>query len=86
MLKLYHVKLPDNNNFLGYDSYSEFVCTAYTEQEARNIHPSGSDGNWSWYGSWIKLEQIDILEVTEIGIATPGTQPHKVIVASFHAG
>ena len=84
MLKLFHVKVPGNK--LKYDSYNEFVCAAYTEAEARTIHPSGSDTNWKCDYDWIKLEKIDILVVKEIGFASTDVPPRTVIIASFCAG
>ena len=85
MLKLFHVKVPGNK--LKYDSYNEFVCTAYTEAEARIIHPSGCDTNWQYADyDWIQLEKTDILIVKEIGLASTDIPPHTVIMASYHSG
>ena len=83
--KLFHVTLP-SGMFLGYDSYSEFVCVAFTKEEARKIHPDETDEEWKYRGSWIAEDEIDKLVVEEIGIAYDNVKPGTVVVSSFHAG
>lgn len=81
-LKLYHVALP-GEMLLGYDSYSEFVVAAYSEEEARNTHPGGE---WfSYEGDWIAKDKVEKLLVKEIGNASETVEP-GVIVSSFHEG
>jgi hypothetical protein len=79
LLKLYHVRRTDNG---GYDSYSEFVAAAYSEDDARKMHPDGGEGEQS---SWLWTWTHDTLSITYIGEAAPGIH-RGVIVASFHAG
>ena len=81
-LKLYHVALPTEMH-LGYDAYSEFVVAAYSEEEARNTHPSFF--GWNLYGEWITKDKVEKLLVKEIGNASASVEP-GVIVSSFHAG
>jgi hypothetical protein len=77
---------------LGYDSYSEFVCFAYSEEEALNTHPSGSNSAWSnkYDSTWVKKSQVkDFLTAARIGKASKQTvidEESRVILASFHAG
>jgi hypothetical protein len=84
MLKLYHVSRPAN--ILGYDSYSEFVVAANSEEEARRVHPCGCD-NWQ-VGSyeWVSIDKVGLLNVVEIGTAASNLTVGTVIVASYHAG
>lgn len=74
---IYHVQLPESIQ-LGYDSYSEFVCIAATEKEARETYP-GWENKWpsKLFGEWIEKDQI--------GVAHP-TQKAGVVCASYHAG
>lgn len=84
-----------------YETYSDFVCIAESEQAARETHPNESvthikDGEW--YGTsttgkeypqynwdWILADDIGRLKVTLIGVANEA-QHKGVICASFHAG
>jgi hypothetical protein len=83
VLQLFHVECDCD---LGYDSYSAFVCAAYSEDEARHMHPSGSDKNWAHDSSWLPKDQLHRLDVVLIGTACYGVAEPRVIVASFHAG
>ena len=82
-LKLYHVSLPNGFN-LGYDSYSDFVVAAYSEEEARNTYPGGGSFE-DRYGEWISKNKVGELIVTEIGNASEFVKP-GIIVESYHAG
>lgn len=78
----------------GYDTYDSAVVYAESEDEARKLHPSGSQIQgfnppkvW-WeadytYGSWAdKLDQVEVQLLGQaLSDATPG-----VICASFNAG
>ena len=85
LLNIYHVELDGID--LGYDSYSDFITVAASEEEARSTHPSGSDGNWYHDdGDWIKFSDRHTLLVTLIGTAIAGNVlKGEVICASFHA-
>ena len=82
---IFHVRLPSSIQ-LGYDSYSEFVCIASSEKEARETYPGGFD-EWpeQLFGEWIEKDQIDKLVVTCIGVAHQHLKA-GVICASYHAG
>lgn len=95
-LRLWHVERPDCG---GYDTYSDFVCSAVTAEQAARVHPSDyarwdkatrrfvhRDGEPSEgvYGSW--LDDVDSLKVVCIGDAAEGMEHGKVLCASFHAG
>ena len=91
MLLLWHVSLPQGND-LGWDSYSEFIVAAMTEQQARSTYPNGG-GNDYWINDmrndheWIRFDEIHTLIVTCIGIAdVTKVQNGQVIVSSYHAG
>jgi hypothetical protein len=89
---LYLVKA-DTSIHNGYDTYSEFVACADSEEQARNMHPDGilDDNDVSVnlkkgafnYG-WVRREELNKLTVTLIGTAIE--QPIGVVIASFHAG
>jgi hypothetical protein len=87
-MRLYHVERTDE---IDYDEFSDFVCVAENDEEARNIHPRedkkvwGEDYDYWNNGSWINKEDINSLKVKEIGLAKPELT-RSVICASFHAG
>jgi len=74
----------------GYDTYDSCVVAATSEEEARQMRPSGETytefiscpynkgREWDW-------AHPDAVTVTLLGIATPGTSS-QVICASFNAG
>ena len=83
-MKLYHISQEENND---YDTYSDLVVAAESEEEARMIHPASySEDPWkdqSPYGSWCKTP--DQVDVEYIGEAASGIEK-GIICASFHAG
>ena len=76
-MNLYHISQEANTD---YDTYSDAVVAAESEEEARNTHPSGS-WNCSSY-SWVDR---DMVSVVFLGVAKEGTEK-GVICASYHAG
>lgn len=77
---LYLISQTDND---GYDTFSDAVVAAWTEDEARNIHPSqyvypGEEWDLS---SWCEPISVD---VKFIGIADKDLE--GVVCACFHAG
>jgi len=71
---------------LGYDSYDSAIVCARDEEEARGIHPSEDQGDWTSdynMGTWVSdpkkvnVEYIGKCEIYDF----PG-----VILASFNAG
>lgn len=82
----------------GYDTYSDAVVAAETEEEARHMHPSGyyfwEDRRWTAtrkdgtkydegnYGSWATPDQV---KVDLLGEACEGISA-GMICESFHAG
>ena len=79
-LYLYHVSQSVNND---YDTYSDFVCAAESEGDAKIMHPDGGiisqDAYFTWVGS-----------PSDVSVRLIGTAAHDVergvICASFHAG
>ncbi len=73
----------------GYDTYDSAVVIAATEEDARNMHPSGSrdkkawKGPGAWYYDWAHTP--DQVKVELIGDALEDEEP-RVVVASFNAG
>lgn len=72
----------------GYDTYSDCVVCAMTEEDAKKISPTGNifknDEDWSYGGSW--ASHPDNVTAQLIGLSN-GTYKHgDVICASFHAG
>lgn len=84
-MKLYHISRTDDG---GYDTYSDAVVAAETEDAARMIHPSEYiqlpwDGKADeGYSSWIDAKDV---QVEYLGEAKEGTIS-GVICSSFHAG
>lgn len=81
-MKLYLISQDKNND---YDTYSDAVVAAKTEERARMIHPGGHknwDGQADEYSSWCSAEFV---KVEYIGTAKMGTK-EGVVCSSFHAG
>ncbi len=87
-MKLWHISQEKNN---GWDTYSDAVVAAETEDAARNIHPCvyyskymSSDSKYmGWdFSTWVSPSDV---VVKYIGEAVEGTEA-GVICASFHAG
>lgn len=81
-MKLYHLS---QNEVRGYDTFSDMVVCAESEEEARNIHPSNwGEDPWSnrWSG-WCTTP--DKVEVTYLGEADSSVEK-GIICSSFHAG
>lgn len=74
-----------------YDQYDSFLCTAFTEDEARRLHPDGSIWNATPFwgdddliSSWpIRPEDVT---VKLIGIADQSLTRGAVLIASYNAG
>ena len=79
-MKLYLITQDVHND---YDTYSDAVVSAESEEDAKTIHPDGdsivttTQSRWS---TWSAIEDVvaEYLGETE--------QPRGVICASFHAG
>jgi len=84
-MKLYHVSQTENND---YDTYSDFVVCAESEEEARNTHPSQYKQNpWAndgfSYSTWCRSPEQ--ARVIYLGEAAPDVEK-GIICSSFHAG
>lgn len=80
-MKIYLLKQKVNNY---YDTFSDCVVIAESEQDAITIHPKGSVFQENKISSDWAYQYKDI-KVTDIGIAHDD-QKRGVICASFHAG
>lgn len=98
-MKLYHVEQSENN---GYDTYSDFVVAAESEEVARNTHPNKyvkfvRDGKW--YGVNVQREEyetensfgswVKVGELEKVRVKYIGEAAEGVegiICSSFHAG
>jgi len=72
----------------GYDTYSDCVVAADTDEEARLIRPDYQDWNDDTFSlsfsGWVaRPEQV---QVTFIGIAHPANVKKGIVCKSFHAG
>lgn len=89
LLWLWHVHAQGPEfKYLDYDTYSDFVVVAKSEEDARNTHPHDNESWDSPYDTtWIKSTDKHLLTVTCLGLCTNETlkQGH-VVCASFHAG
>ena len=81
-MKLYHISQSVNND---YDTFSDAIVCAASEEEARNIHPGWGTDPWreDTYGTWCKSP--DQVKVEYIGEAASHLVK-GVICSSFHAG
>lgn len=97
-MNIYHVERTDK---CDYDEFSDFVCFANTEDEAKAMHPYGpeyyvfgSDG-WRMIYKGLPKEKadeyngwtnsLDNVKVYHIGISLRDVKP-DVVCASYHAG
>lgn len=76
-LNLYLIYQDVNND---YDTYYSAVVAATSDDDAKNIHPSGYD-NWE-IGVWCNAQ---LVKVKLIGVANKDMK-RGVICASFNAG
>ena len=76
-MNLYLVEQDENT---GYDTYDSFVCSARTEESARQQNPCLIE--WGDWGSW--ASSPDKVIVTEIG--KTNIDEEKIIISSFNAG
>jgi hypothetical protein len=83
-MKLYHISQSQNNE---YDTFSDLIVAAESEEEARGIHPEASPWKTDpWndnYGCWCKSP--DQVKVEYIGEAAKHIEK-GIVCASFHAG
>jgi hypothetical protein len=87
-MNIYHVERTDGGG--GYDTFSDFVVIASSEQEARKINPVSS---WGYSnnevtekeddGEWVKFSQT---KANLIVTASPEYEKNIIICSSFHAG
>lgn len=98
-LNLYHIS---QTTVSGYDTYSDAVVAAASEQDAKRIHPCTTwwdDINNPHQHKHIPLIEDDntwypndwindpnLVTATLIGTADPSITEEKVICASYHAG
>ncbi len=81
-MKLYLVSQDQNNE---YDTYSDFVVCAESEEEARNTHPARwRDNPWTERAD-VWCQSPDQAEVKYLGEAADDLEK-GIICASFHAG
>lgn len=80
-MKLWFISQSENT---GYDTYSDAVVAAETEDKARMTHPGGDEWNGK-KDTWSTWTSADRVRVKLIGEAINGTEA-GVICASFHAG
>lgn len=78
VLNLYRVTLSKEIDYLSLDHYSEYICSAYSEKSARLMHPGG--GDWIRYDhEWVNEEDVDLLNVVHIGVATANVKGPGII-------
>jgi len=82
-MKLFHIS---QNEVSGWDTYSDMVVCAESEDEARKIHPLSDIHDDGWknsYDCWCKSP--DKVKVEYLGEAAEGIGK-GIICSSFHAG
>lgn len=76
--------LISQTRWLCYDTYDSAVVAAYSEDEARNMHPrDGSPLRENKWSGWVDDPALVSCEL--IGVASSGVQ-RGVVLASFNAG
>lgn len=80
---LYMVSRQYNNTKLN--TYNSFICATTSEENARKLHPSGNLYNFYSYDSkWVKLSDINKLDVKCIGIADPYIKNDTIILSNMN--
>lgn len=80
-MKLYHISQTEAR---GYDTFSDMVVCAESEEEARNIHPRGEWDN-SIFGDNTWCRSPESVTVKYLGEAHEDLKK-SIICSSFHAG
>jgi len=82
MKKLWLLSQPGD---VAYEEYIGAVVCAETEEEARNIHPSGDNSEFTYKEprSWVNPEEV-IVEL--IGTADDSFEEITIILNSYRAG
>lgn len=82
-MKLYHLSQNVNND---YDTYSDMVVCAESEEDARQIHPAEyRDDPWRNPTSSDWANTPEQVKVIYLGEADPSVE-EGVVCSSFHAG
>ena len=82
----FYIYLIEQDENTDYDTYDAAVVVAKSEEDARDMHPSGGKSDWINQNPWNTwCFSRDSVRVTLIGKADP-SQPPGVILASFNAG
>lgn len=83
-MKLYHISQSENK---GYDTYSDMVVCAESEEDAKTIHPYfGWDGEDAWdAGSYCWCKSPEQVTAKYLGEAVDGLE-RGIVCSSFHAG
>lgn len=81
-MNIYRISQTENS---GYDTYDSAIVLAETEDEARNIHPGGSDfvihGTWASHPEQVAVEYLGVADTSKID-----SKHGRVLCASFNAG
>lgn len=92
-MKLYYIFQSKNT---GWDTYSDAVVCAESEEEAKIFHPNGrditneygrfgyecADGSWCQNYSWVSVEDIFVKYLGEADFSVK----RGIIYSSYHAG
>lgn len=80
-LKLFLVSQDVNRD---YDTYDSFVVVAYSEDEARQVHPSEYSEWGESFSTW--ADSPEQVKVEEIGIAHGHLKAGQRVCCSYNAG
>lgn len=78
---LYLYRIFQNENS-GYDTYDSAVVCAYSEEDARTIHPCGNSARTWGNGDWAAPREVNVKYLGE----AHKSLKRGAIVASFNAG
>ncbi len=84
-MKLYHISQNQNNE---YDTFSDLVVAAESEEEAKSIHPGQApwrENPWQ-EGTSYWCKSPDQVKAEYIGEAASHIKKGSIICSSFHAG
>jgi hypothetical protein len=92
-LKLYLLTIPDPIEVPYLSVYDFCLVAAYSEDEARRIHPMNKEGCNDMWGKpspwgdyyWVPLDKVDLIQVTEVGTANGDIVPGVVRASLRHA-
>lgn len=74
----------DTSKYHSYATYySCCIVVATSEGIAKSIHPSGDNDAFSYESGWPDLDNLDLITVTEVGLANDDQTAGTILCADY---